>query len=143
MRPLVVLLALLAPLAASAQDSIAGTWSVTVTETGTGTCMNKPGTVSAYVWIVSTQPDGGVIVNVQGATPFPVMGGKLEGDTLTLQAYAKKQGRTDSTWIRLKVSNTEMIGLRRHMSVQPQKFSKNTVTAPCFLDLDVSAKKTG
>lgn len=129
--------------AASAQDGLAGTWSVTVTETGTGTCMSKPGTISAYVWIVSTQPDGTVVVTVQGQTPFPVMGGKLEGDTLTLQAYAKQRGRTDSTWIRLKVSNTEMIGLRRHMSVQPQKFSKTTVSAPCFLDLDLSAKKTG
>lgn len=143
MRAFVLLLALLVSATASAQDSIAGTWSVTITETGTGTCANKPGTVSAFVWIVSTQPEGGVVVNVQGATPFPVMGGKLDGDTLTLQAYAKQKGRTDSTWIRLKVSNTEMIGLRRHMSVQPQKFSKSTVTAPCFLDLDVSAKKTG
>jgi hypothetical protein len=80
---------------------------------------------------------------VQGQTPFPVMGGKLEGDTLILQAYAALKGRTDSTWIRLKVSPTEMIGLRRHLSVQPQKFSKKTVNAPCFLDLDVIAKKTG
>lgn len=134
---------MLAPRAALAQDTVAGSWTVTVTETGTGTCQAQPGKVTAYVWIVSTQPDGMVTVNVQGQTPFPMMGGKLEGDTLTLQAYANIKGRTDATWIRLKVTGTEMIGLRRHLSVQPQKFSKKTVTAPCFLDLEVNGKKTG
>lgn len=141
MRALVVLATLLCSSLAAAQEGLAGSWTVTVTETGTGTCVSNPGAVTAYVWIVSTQPDGTVVVSVQGQTPFPVMGGKLEGDTLTLQAYANVKGRTETTWIRLKTSPLEMVGVRRHLSIQPQKFSKKTVSAPCFLDLDVLAKK--
>lgn len=128
---------------AAAETDLAGSWSVKLTETGPGTCAQTPGRVSSYVWLVSTQPDGTVVVNVQGDTPFKKLGGRIEGDTLVLHAYAVIDGRTDATWIKVKVAGGQLFGIRRHLSVQPQQFSTSRVTAPCFLDLDVSGKKTG
>lgn len=143
MRSLLLACSLFAATGALAEDTLAGSWTVTVTETGIGTCQMTPGKVTAYVWIISAQPDGNVTVSVQGQTPFPVLGGQLVGDTLVLRAFAQLKGRTDATWLNLKVAGASMTGIRRHLSVQPQQFSTRKVTAPCFLDLDVVAKKTG
>ena len=143
MRSLLLACSLFAATDALADDTLAGSWSVTVTETGIGTCQMSPGKVTAYVWIISTQPDGAVTVSVQGQTPFPVLGGQVVGDTLVLRAFAQMKGRTDATWINLKLKGSTMTGLRRHLSVQPQQFATRKVNAPCFLDLDVQASKTG
>ena len=62
MRTAFGLMVLLGAATASAQDSVAGSWTVTATETGTGTCQMTPGKVTATVWIISTQPDGTVVV---------------------------------------------------------------------------------
>lgn len=139
MRTLIVALCMLSAAASFAAEDLAGTWNVQVTETGTGTCQKNVGKVSAYVWIVSTTPDGLVQVTVQGETPFPWLEGRVEGDSLVLVGYSK---RGDSTWMKLKVDGKELVGVRRFLTVQPQMTKKvGKVKAPCFLDLDVTGKK--
>ena len=66
-------------------QDLAGTWQV-VTTFRWSTCPapNDRAGVNAYSWLLSVQPDNTVEARVIGKTSYPVLTGRLEGDTLLL-----------------------------------------------------------
>ena len=75
-------LAFCLPLMKQTASSIAGTWNVTATDTEDSTCTGETkGDVHAYLWLVSLDRDGAVLVTVQGTTGFPRLGGRWEPRT--------------------------------------------------------------
>jgi hypothetical protein len=142
MRFALVVLALVALPSLAAPPDISGQWTVTSTETTTGTCNNKPGQVFTHIWIVTVQPDGTMSVVVQGETGTPKLDGKLDGNTVTLYGYTEPaRGRVDVAWLSLAVKGKELVGVRRFMTMGEVQIGKKAYDAPCFLDLDVKAKR--
>ena len=105
---------------------LAGTWSVTTTDTGNGDCPTTAGSVTATQWLVSTQPNGTVTVAVQGENvSFPRLTGRLQGSTLTLTGQGPivggggllQPGVRSSCSFRLTLQGNELTGRRRYSGV--------------------------
>lgn len=106
--------------------SIAGTWSVTTTDTGEGDCPTTAGSVTTFQWLVSTRPDGTVSVAVTGENvAFPRLSGRLQGTALTLtgQGPVVSSGGLmgpsvrASCSFRLTLQGDELTGTRRYTGV--------------------------
>lgn len=134
---------------AVAQDaaSLAGTWNVTSTPTGEGTCNVDPGAVTAYVWIVSANSNGTVSASVQGETGFPKLTGTFSGDSVKLTGPGTRLelmggGVTDVSWFLLKRTADGMEGTRRFLgTTKATGVSGMLELYPCFVDYKVVAKR--
>ena len=105
---------------------LAGTWSVTTTDTGEGDCPSTAGSVSTFHWLVSTQPNGTVTVAVQGENVgFPRLTGRLQGSALTLTGQGPivggvgimQPGVRSSSSFRLTLQGNELTGRRRYSGI--------------------------
>ena len=124
--------------------NLAGSWTVTSTETAMNTCTmgTSPGSVTAYQWIISTTPYGAVTVAVQGKTIFPNLTGFFNGTKLTLTGNGTPTGNwMPSSWFELTMAKGELIGQRRYLGFQTTIISEGLAAmTPCFVDFTLKAK---
>ncbi|MCK6504829.1 hypothetical protein L6R53_15735 [Myxococcota bacterium] len=97
---------------------LVGTWNVTSSATGVGTCEQAAlDAVTAYQWIVSLGRDNQVSVSVVGETAFPKLEGKVDGAVLRLNGHGTTmsgggQGEADGFPIWIYNQPTSMFALR-------------------------------
>jgi hypothetical protein len=120
---------------------LVGVWNVTTTGTEDYTCKEAiPGDTQAYVWILSSTPDGSVKISVQGETSFPKLTGGWDSnsESLLLEGDARGSAFTQAvSWFKLRLEKDGTLrGVRRFISD-----SQSNSGGPCFADFTVSAKK--
>ncbi len=141
-------------------DLLAGTWQLTATYRD-GSCPPQlQGGAFAYTWLISTSPDGGVSVSVQGKTSYGELSGSIRDGVLFVGGSANLNGVPDPsqvvgtpegqmiavlprTDIRLSLVNGGLVGSRELVTWTSElSADKMTFTVlPCVLHYDVRATR--
>lgn len=135
---------------AADMTAYAGTWNVTVTSEGYGTCSSVTplGTTSSFIWLANTTPTAGVSVAVQGTTSFPKLDGKVTGTDLVLMGYSQFQpvGTVkygSDAWYKLQLqADGTLKGMAQALSYMTVPLADGSSgIAPCFIISSVTAKR--